>query len=374
MKVRGIRHLSYLAILAATLMVGRSEALAQGCIAIRNNEPLFGDGSTLPRFQKEWQLYVSYRDATADQHYSGTVYNPQRQSLGTNVVNKQRIVDLSASYSFTPRLSLVFSVPYVQASWSLPTPFPSSTQPTPGPRTQQDASGIGDISASGRLWILDPLKHTRGNWSVGLGVKAPTGEHDAKDTYPVFNGTNPTNKAVDQSIQPGDGGWGALVSLQGYHKIGVTTLFGSGSYLINPRDTNGTPSIATGLGFPSAALGVNSVPDQYLLRTGVSFPLWKQQLSMSIAFRMEGVPRYDLIGDSHGFRRPGYETFAEPGVTYNFGSSSISVYVPIGLIRDRQPNPYTGAAGDATFPSATFLAGYTYRFANPSAAPVDTSR
>jgi len=371
MRVRGIRHLSYLAILAATLMVGRSEALAQGCIVIRNNEPLFGDGSTLPRFQKEWQLYVSYRDATADQHYSGTVYNPQRQSLGTNVVNKQRIVDLSASYSFTPRFNLAFSVPYVQASWSLPSP---PTLGAPGPRARQDASGMGDISATGRLWVLDPLKHTRGNWSVGLGIKVPTGDDEAKDSYPLLNGTNSTDKAVDQSIQPGDGGWGALVSLQGYHKLGVTTLFGSASYLVNPRDTNGTPSIVAGLGFTIPGLDVNSVPDQYLLRAGVSFPLFKQHLSASVAFRMEGVPRYDLIGDSHGWRRPGYETFAEPGLTYNFGSSSISVYVPIGLIRDRQPNPYTGAAGDATFPSATFLAGYTYRFANPSAAPVDTSR
>jgi hypothetical protein len=154
----------------------------------------------------------------------------------------------------------------------------------------------------------------------------------------------------------------------------VTTLFGSGSYLINPRDTNGTPSIVAGLGFSIPGLDVNSVPDQYLVRAGVSFPLLKQRLSASVAFRMEGVPRYDLIGDSHGWRRPGYETFAEPGLTYNFGTSSISVYVPIGLVRNREPNPYTGAAGDATFPSATFLAGYSYRFPNASAVPVDTSR
>src|SRR5207245_2669846 len=162
-------------------------------------------------------------------------------------------------------------------------------------------------------------------------------------------------KAVDQSIQPGDGGWGVLLNLQSYRRAGHATLFGAVTYLANPRDTNGTPSVIDGLGLSGnqafADLLVNSVPDQYFVRTGISVPIPKWHLSASAAFRIEGVPRYDLFGGSHGFRRPGYETYAEPGVTFASGRSTWSLYVPIGLVRNREPNPYTGMAGDATFPS-----------------------
>ena len=36
--------------------------------------------------------------------------------------------------------------------------------------------------------------------------------------------------------------------------------------------------------------------------------------------------------------------------------------MPIAFYRNRQPDPYTGAAGDATFPNYIFLATYGYRF------------
>ena len=100
------------------------------------------------------------------------------------------------------------------------------------------------------------------------------------------------------------------------------SFYGAGSYLVNPRDTNGAPSVVVGLGFAGnpalASVLVNTVADSYLLRTGATFHL-KGGLSASLGFRMEGVPRYDLIGDSHGFRRPGYETYAEPGLIYRTG-------------------------------------------------------
>ena len=72
-------------------------------------------------------------------------------------------------------------------------------------------------------------------------------------------------------------------------------------------------------------------------------------MGASIAWRAEGLRRYDLIGRSDGFRRPGVEMFVEPGVTYSSGRNSISVNVPIAFYRNRKPDPYTGARGDATF-------------------------
>jgi hypothetical protein len=84
---------------------------------------------------------------------------------------------------------------------------------------------------------------------------------------------------------------------------------------------------------------------------------------------MEGLRRYDLFGASHGWRRPGTEMFIEPGVSYQFGGHTFSFNVPIGYYYNRRPNPYTGNAGDATFPREIFLTSYSWRFGGTKATP-----
>jgi hypothetical protein len=339
---------------------------------------MFGASENLPFTPGEWQIGFAYRGLTSNDHYSGVEYQEQRAENDTYVINTQQIYDLSLTYTATPRWSFSASLPVVNASWSIPAvQFQSGELIRIGPRSEQNSSGLGDFTALARYWLLDPVKHPRGNISAGLGLKAPTGDEAVTDSYPVLNGTSPSEKAVDQSIQPGDGGWGVLFDFQGYRRWSRVAIYGSGTYLANPRDTNGTPSIAVGLGFPGTD---NSVPDQYLLRLGTSFPIQKTGLALTIGLRMEGVPRYDLIGDSHGFRRPGYETFADPGAVWAHGSSTWSLHVPIGLVRNRQLNPYTGNPGDATFPDAIVLFGYSYRFGgaarqpDPAAAPAGSGR
>jgi hypothetical protein len=76
---------------------------------------------------------------------------------------------------------------------------------------------------------------------------------------------------------------------------------------------------------------------------------------------MEGLRRYDLFGDSHGWRRPGTAMFVEPGVSYANGRHAVSFNVPIGYYYNRRPNPYTGIAGDATFPRHIFISSYSVR-------------
>ena len=77
----------------------------------------------------------------------------------------------------------------------------------------------------------------------GPGVrKAPTGSQNQYDVYNDNNGANPTSKPIDQSIEPGDGGWGAQIELQGFTRIGRTFVFGSANYLLNPKDVNDAPS------------------------------------------------------------------------------------------------------------------------------------
>lgn len=253
-------------------------------------------------------------------------------------------------------------IPYIDASWSIPLP----AQPPIGPRSEQNARGIGDISAIGRYWIRDTASHPRGNFAVGLGVKAPTGRYDVKDNYPVLNGTNPTLKAVDMSIQPGDGGWGVIFDFQGFKRIGKTVVLGNATYLANLRDTNGTPSIISGLGLGAipafANRLVNTVPDQYIARLGAAYPIGRSGLFAGAWVRAEGVPRYDLIGESHGFRRPGYEIFFEPNLAYTRGADTWSLSVPLAHFRKRVTDPYTDFEGDATFPDSILLFGYAHRF------------
>ncbi|HZI95413.1 MAG TPA: hypothetical protein VFE84_14300 [Patescibacteria group bacterium] len=328
---------------------------------IRQNAPVFGaSGNILPE-PGDLDFTVSYRGLHSDNHYNGTIAQKQRQELGTYVVNNQQVLDLYGSYAATKRLSFSLSVPYIEASWSVPTPIS-----TVGPRAEQNGKGLGDVILSGGVWLFDPEKHKTGNFSVTVGCKAPTGDYKQKDDYPdIITGANNVPKVVDQSVQPGDGGWGIVLGLQGFKMVQKVIFFGSANYLANPRDTNGAPSIIVGLGFGGnpafAGILENSVPDSYLLRTGVTFPI-KGGLSGSLGFRMEGLPRYDIIGDSNGWRRPGYETFIEPGLIYSTGNTTWSIHVPTALVRNRQANPGTGNPGDATFPDYIFLAGYSYRF------------
>jgi cytochrome oxidase Cu insertion factor (SCO1/SenC/PrrC family) len=203
---------------------------------------------------------------------------------------------------------------------------------------------------------------------VGLGVKLPTGDSAAKDVYPDISGANYKQRYVDQSVQPGDGGWGLMMDISGFKQIPHAQLFGQASYLANPRDSNDTLSIAYNIqavANPTInpdGTSYNSVPDQYLVRLGAAAPIGKTGFAASLAWHAEGLPRYDLIGQSHGFRRPGVEMFIEPGFSYARGSDVYSFEVPIAYYRNRFANPYTGNAGDATFPNYIFLASYSRRF------------
>ena len=96
---------------------------------------------------------------------------------------------------------------------------------TPSTSTSPSATATGTTISSSQL---------QGDWRaskvVGLNV------------YNDNNGLNPTSKPIDQSIQPGDGGWGAQLELQGFTRVGPAFVFGSANYLLNPKDINDAPS------------------------------------------------------------------------------------------------------------------------------------
>jgi hypothetical protein len=339
-------------------------------VLIRNNAPVFGANASPYQQPGEWQISLSSRNLVSNDHYNGTEEQVQRQVLQNYVTNRQNLFDINITRVLTRRVSLSIGVPFVNSSWASRDP----ASPPPGPRHEipQHGRGIGDISVTSRAWIFNPGTHPDWNVAAGAGLKFPTGNSRYQDTFLGRGDQVEALHYVDQSAQPGDGGWGIMMEGQAFWRIKRAFLFASGSYLANPKDTNDTPSIIAVLGLPTdtgryVGLGVNSVPDQYLARLGGTVHVWRG-FSATLAWRMEGLKRYDLFGASHGWRRPGTETFIEPGVSYTRGQHTVSFNVPFGYYYNRRPNPYTGLAGDATFPREIFLTSYSLRFGKETTA------
>jgi len=335
-------------------------------VLIRQNGPVFGSSNPYAS-RGETQVDVSTRNLRSTDHFVGTEEQLQRQSLDTFVENTQHMIDVSVTRQMAERLSMTVALPFVAASWGIPSP----TSPVPGPRADEASHGLGDLTVGARYWLLPTSKFKTGNIAAGASLKMPTGNAGYKAIYVDRNGQNPMPRYVDQSVQPGDGGWGVVMQLQGFKTVGrVAQVFASATYLMNPRDTNDTTSGSINR-TPTALLppdtsptstSFNSVPDQFMANAGVAVPLGRSGIAASIAWRLEGLPRYDLIGESHGFRRPGAEMFIEPGISFAKGRRIYGFQMPIAYYRNRFPNPYTGSLGDATFPNYIFLASVGYRF------------
>jgi hypothetical protein len=261
-------------------------------------------------------------------------------------------------------------------------------------RYETHSAGIADMRLSGYAWLWDPVKMPKGNIQIGLGLKAPTGDDNVQDTFPTVVGgvITPVVKSVDQSIQPGDGGWGLAVELNAYREIlPRTEVFLQASYLFNPESQNGSltwrdnnTTIAGNVSAaPSSASYYEhfmSIPDQYFARGGLNFllvPSWG--LSVNLAGRIEGVPVEDLIGGSDGFRRPGFAVSIDPGIQVMKGRYTFNVNIPFALYRNRErsladqrasayrlANPVAGqnpdVHGDAAFADYVVTASFSVRF------------
>jgi hypothetical protein len=235
-------------------------------------------------------------------------------------------------------------IPFVEASWGIPSPRSGG----PAARANENARGLGDVTTLARVALFGPSPHRTWNVLFGGGLKLPTGANAATDVFPDGNGNNNLERYVDISVHPGDGGWGVLFDLQSYKAVRRFMMFGSASWLANPRNT-GTPSRGNVVTSTSPT-NVNTVSDQFIFRAGATTSV-SRHIAASIAWRMEGVPRYDLFGRSDGFR----------GVTVSAGGHAVSFNLPIGYYFNRFRNPYTGNTGDSTFPQVVAIATYSMR-------------
>jgi len=363
---------------------------AQGCVAIRQMGGLnaMNPSGSYNLLKGDFQVGANYRYFHSWRHFVGTTEQPQRQTTGGghgpdgkdrgNAVNiYSHAVDLNLSYGLTNRIQLNLSIPWVHNERSQ---VLRQTAPTADTfRYSVYAKGIGDVRMSVNYWILDPAKARTGNLMVGVGLKLPTGNYAATDNgVPQANGTKKDFVIMDQAIQPGDGGLGFSVEVQGFTQLykGIYG-FANGYYLFNPKESNGTYKSAASPGLEG--YNIYACPDQYFARAGLLTSVLKSQnLTFSLAGRFEGIPAYDAFGGQKAYRRPGYVVAVEPGVTYRTGQHTISLFVPYNFKKNRiqsaadiadqnlqnklitDPSQKVHVQGDAAFADYSISLGYSF--------------
>jgi len=304
--------------------------------------------------ESRWQVFVGYRWQRSFRHFRGDHEEANRIEEGTEVENKLHQFDVGVNYQVSPRWSVNAGAPIMTVD-----------RISHGPGTVTESSGIGDMSVGAKFWILRPPSESRQNIQVGFSVKLPTGNPNVTDRV------GDSTVVVDQSIQQGDSGTGFSLDYSAYKSIDRFTLFSTGAWLFNPKNTH-TPTGWNELSRPPGYPGysrpgtIYSVSDQYLFQAGAAYALPKPiGLAVTATGRIEGVPARDIIGGSSGFRRPGYAVSVGPGATYSRGGDLWSVSVPIAVYRNRTRSVSDierGTHGDAAFADYLILVGYSKTF------------
>ncbi len=363
---------------------------AQGCVAIRTvgglntmqhagmmHDGMLHEGMTELKDSSLWDLNVSGRYFKSYKHFNGTDEQTQRVAEATDVRNFSRTLDISLVRKINEQWSLGMDLPVVYNERSSLYEHVSGTKGNP--RFSTYSQGIGDVRITAYKWIIAPKEGSKGNLLGGLGIKLPTGNYKSTDKF-HYSTTATREGPVDQSIQPGDGGWGMTLELNGFRAINTTwSLYGNAYYLINPMGNNGVsttrgvvvstpPTAAQALAIKYTS-NVMSIPDQYLLRAGTNWT--SNALTISLGGRYECIPANDLIGDNTGFRRPGSVLAIEPGANYSYKKLNFYLYTPIAM-RNERPQSYpdvlktndtkTFSRGDAAFADFSISIGVGYKF------------
>jgi hypothetical protein len=304
----------------------------------------------------DWEATVGYRYLDAQKGYTGREYDGNyAERVGAHIIVHSW--DVQATYQFTPRLSATFTMPFLTGE-------AGDTLSHDRGRGKTRAGGLGDIRLIGTMWLL-PEEYEDGNVALGLGVKAPTGDEESTDEFRVTTDGPPHRELrnVDISIQPGDGGWGMDLEVTGYHRL-YHDFFGyvSGFYLFNPRNTNNAQTqILVYRQFRDI-----SVPDQYMGRAGASWAIWPEQgVTVSVGGRIDGMPVHDAIGDSDGFRRPGYALYVEPGISWTHGKNTVNFFIPTLVGANREKNTLdeqNGGHGPGAYADYLLIFGVSHRF------------
>jgi len=344
----------FFALAISAVFTGRM--YAQGCVAAHSNQRTMDELVSVADDHTPGGLSIhnltvniGYRVFNSNKYFIGT----EEISRPTAVRNHQNIFDIGIEYRLNPRWSLIADVPV----------FNGTRNQIYAPSGIYQVSGLGDLTFGAQAWLFRPPTENNGNIAISLSLKLPTGINNATGSA-LLNGQI-IKATADQSLQPGDGGYGFMPAIQAYKSFWHRSFgYLQGQYLVNPMDTSGVPTFRTEPG-----QGVMSIPDQYLWRAGISqgVPLPKiHGLAFSAGIRDEGVPAHDLIGGNDGFRRPGYIVSFDPGLLFNYRRDTIFVNGPWALARNREPSVpelENGTKnGDAFFADYTVIVGISHHF------------
>lgn len=338
----------------AGFLLGAPAVRAQGCVAAHSNQRSFDElistdkgGEVSPKWIHNLTVDIGYRVFNSNKYFVGSQEIPRSSA----VENHQNIFDIGFEYRLSHRWSLIGDVPVYNGTRNQIYP----------PSGIFQVSGLGDITVGLQSWLFRPPTENGGNVAVNMQLKMPTGIDNATGSA-LYKGQT-VKATADPSLQPGDGTWAFSVGTQEYRRLWHgAAAYGQANYLFSPADTNGVASFRSQPG-----QGVISATDQYLFRGGVSQAVPRVRgLAFSAGIRGEGVPVRDLLGDSDGFRRPGFILSFDPGVMYNFRRDTLSVNGPWAIYRNRPPSvpeiQYNITNGDAFFADYTVIVGLSHHF------------
>lgn len=342
----------------------------QGCISVRGGGQCslmgnYGQGDEHGYAKPgDWQVSLNYRWAYSDRHFIGDKEFLLPKQLNAEAINTSHNIDLTVLYALSSRFSIGLTLPFTEGTRSTTYEHDNVN------RRVTSAAGIADMRVTAYYWLLDPATNPKGNISIGIGPKFPTGDYNAQDVFYTVRG--PEVRAVDPSIQPGDGGFGFSAEFLAFREFTPRwSGYAQAFYLFNPQNTNGVP-VAGGPPGGNPVKPVTSIADQYSARLGASFvimPAWG--LSLSLGPRIDGVPAEDALGASDGFRRPGITVSIEPGLTWMNKDWSVSLTAPVAIYRNRVRSveddrittlTSTYHAGDAAFADFFITLNVSRRF------------
>jgi hypothetical protein len=290
-----------------------------------------------------WQAQVAYQYGHADQFFIGDQENDAAGPDGKAPVRTVNIWALDLIYGVSNRLSMDLTMPFSSGSGG----FYNT-----GRFYDFHAGGIGDVTLQAEYWLNDPTEASKISGSVEIGFMAPTGSDSVQGQGP--NGVRP----IDEAFQLGNGGWHILLRAQGTAELGGPFIaYGSGYYGLSL--TEHTDVIQGG--------ALRGVPDTYSARLGAAYLLpGLEGLVFSAGGRINGVTVKDLIGGGDLYwRRPGYEVYFEPGLTWTVGRNMASISVPIRVYQNKLDSLYDISRGvhiGADFVPYLVVASFARRF------------
>jgi len=137
-------------------------------------------------------------------------------------------IGVNAAYRMDENNAFVLTVPYIINDMEMTMGMKTMAGITYSPMKMATISGLGDVSL---IYLRDVYKdtdfRTRQRFSVGLGVKAPTGKHTSR---------NSSGDLVHMMMQAGTGSWDGLLIANGTLAFGEHAD-GGAQWLLSPSLT-----------------------------------------------------------------------------------------------------------------------------------------